>query len=301
MSMSMSMSTSAQDPRPVFEAMFVAVRTYLLAEGRAIEARAPVATNPKGEATRGFDAEAERIALAVARERLGAVCAFSEEAGELVCGRDARWTLVIDPCDGSNNFRRGIRAVGFAVAALPAGAPLDPDLVEYALCGDVFTGTVYSAARGQGATIDGQPCAASRLGALRHAMLGVNLGRERHGRTLPPLPVTSDEDDDEPVHYTSSQIHQLLNRAATIRRMGATVLDLCYVAQGAYDAYVDLRDRLTPENFLAPALVLREAGALLTGPDGGPLGPVIFTQPYSVIASGSSALLDEILDVLRGE
>ncbi|HEX6797690.1 MAG TPA: inositol monophosphatase family protein [Ktedonobacterales bacterium] len=293
------MSTSADDPRPAFEAMFTAVRAYLLAEGGAIEARAPVATNPKGEATRGFDAESERIALDVARERLGAYCAFSEEAGELVCGRDARWTLVIDPCDGSNNFRRGIRAVGFAVAALPAGAPLDPELVEYALCGDIFTGTVYSAARGQGATIDGLPCHGSRLGMLRHAMLGVNLGRERNGRALPQE--TGDDDDDEPVHYTSSQVHRLLDRAATIRRMGATVLDLCYVAQGAYDAYVDLRDRLTPENFLAPALVLREAGALLTGPDGGSLGPVVFTQPYSVIASGTQALLGEILGVLRGE
>ena len=292
------MSTSVEDPRPVFEAMFAAVRAYLLAEGHAVEARAPVATNPKGEATRGFDAEAERIALEVARERLGAYCALSEEAGEVVCGRDARWTLVIDPCDGSNNFRRGIRSVGFAVAALPAGAPLDPDLVEYALCGDIFTGTVYSAARGQGATIDGLQCSASRLGALRHAMLGVNLGRERKGRALAPV---VSEDDDEPVRYTSSQIHRLLDRAATIRRMGATVLDLCYVAQGAYDAYVDLRDRLTPENFLAPALVLREAGALLTGPDGGQLGEVVFTQPYSVIACGTHALLDEILGVLRGE
>ena len=295
----MSMSTPADDPRPAFEAMFAAVRAYLLAEGSSIEAHAPVATNPKGEATRGFDAEAERIALEVARERLGAYCAFSEEAGELVCGRDARWTLVIDPCDGSNNFRRGIRAVGFAVAALPIGAPLDPELVEYALCGDIFTGAVYSAARGQGATIDGVACHASRLGALRHAMLGVNLGRERNGHTL--APGAGDDDDDEPVRYTSGQVHRLLDRAATIRRMGATVLDLCYVAQGGYDAYVDLRDRLTSENFLAPALVLREAGALLTGPDGSPLGPVVFTQPYSVIASGTPALLDEILGVLRGE
>lgn len=295
------MFPSADDPRPAFAAMFAAVRAYLLSEGSTVEARAPVATNPKGEATRGFDAEAERIALEVARERLGAYCAFSEEAGELVCGRDARWTLVIDPCDGSNNFRRGIRAVGFAVAALPAGAPLDPELVEYALCGDIFTGTVYSAARGQGATIDGLACHASRLGALRHAMLGVNLGRERNGHALPPSASDGDDDDDEPVHYTSGQVHRLLDRAATIRRMGATVLDLCYVAQGAYDAYVDLRDRLTPENFLAPALVLREAGALLTGPDGGSLGPVVFTQPYSVIASGTPALLDEILGVLRGE
>jgi myo-inositol-1(or 4)-monophosphatase len=273
--------------------MFAAVRHYLLTEGRAPEALAPVAINPKGEATRGFDAEAERLALEVARQGLGSYCAFSEEAGELVCGREARWTLVIDPCDGSNNFRRGVRAVGFAVAALPVGAPLDPDLVEYAVCGDIFTGTLYSAARGRGATVDGQPCRASQFGQLRHAMLGVNLGRERAAHAHVAA--------GDLARYAPDQIHRLLSRAATIRRMGATVLDLCYVAQGAYDAYVDLRERLTPENFLAPALVLREAGALLTGPAGAAIGPVEFTRPYSVIASGTQQLLGEMLEVLNAE
>jgi len=291
------------DPRPVFTAMFEAVRRYLLTEGGAVEARAPVATNPKGEATRGFDAEAERIALAVARAQLGSFCAFSEEAGELVCGRDAHWTLVIDPCDGSNNFRRGIRAVGFAVAALPVGAPLDPGLVQYAICGDIFTGALYSAARGAGATLDGQPCHASATRRLRQTVLGINLGRERPPQAALPPDVHVDAREDEEraeaaVRYAADQVHRLLNRASTVRRMGATVLDLCYVAQGAYDAYVDLRERLTPENFLAPALVLHEAGALLTGPDGQPLGPAEFTRPYSVLAAATPELLGEILDVL---
>lgn len=294
------MPLAPDDPRPVFIAMFEAVRRYLLGEGLAAEARAPVATNPKGEATRGFDAEAERIALEVAREGLGDFCAFSEEAGELACGPGARWTLVIDPCDGSNNFRRGIRAVGFAVAALPAGSLLDPALVQYAVCGDIFTGAVYSAALGAGATLDGKPCHASTMPLLRHAMLGINLGRERPQRAVPKEEDTEDGagDDERAVRYTAAQVHRLLDRSATVRRMGATVLDLCYVAQGAYDAYVDLRERLTPENFLAPALVLREAGALLTGPNGRPLGPVEFTRPYSVLAAGNPELLEGILDVL---
>jgi myo-inositol-1(or 4)-monophosphatase len=138
--------------------MFQAVRAYLLGSGQTSTAFEPVATNPKGEATRGFDAEAERIALEVAKRELGSFHALSEEAGEIETGYEPLWTLVLDPCDGSNNFRRGIRSVGFAVGALPAGAPLDPDNVAYAVCGDIFTGTLYSAARGQGATVDGRSC-----------------------------------------------------------------------------------------------------------------------------------------------
>src|SRR5262249_46553718 len=149
----LSRSGRADDPRPVFVRMFEAVRHYLLDEGRVAQAHATVAMNPKGEPTRGFDAMAEHIALEVAERELGSFPALREEAGEIQIGDDPHWTLVIDPCDGSNNYRRGIRSVGFAVAALPLGAPLDPAYVEYAVCGDIFTGAVYSAARGRGATL----------------------------------------------------------------------------------------------------------------------------------------------------
>src|SRR5689334_12183048 len=68
----------AHDPRPIFAAMFTAVRAYLLGAGGESGAAARVATNPKGEATRAFDAMAERIALDVARDGLGGFRAFSE-------------------------------------------------------------------------------------------------------------------------------------------------------------------------------------------------------------------------------
>jgi myo-inositol-1(or 4)-monophosphatase len=271
--------------------MFDAVRAYLLGEGRNQTAHGTVSTNPKGELTRRFDAEAERIAIEVAREGIGAFAIHSEEAGYVRIGGDPLWTLVLDPCDGSNNFRRGVRSVGFAVAALPPGAPLDPDFVEYALCGDIFTGTVYSAAAGQGATVDGQPCQASRIGEPRHAMIGINLGQDG------PTGQRAAEER----HFLSARLWTLLQQASTVRRTGATVLDLCYVAEGAYDAYVDVRRRLTPENFMAPALVIREAGGILTGEHGGPLGAVEFTHPYSIIASGSMRLQRALLDALWEE
>lgn len=280
------------DPRPVFIAMFEAARAYLLSEGQTSAARDPVATNPKGEATRAFDAEAERIALDIARERLGSFRVFSEEAGELIFGTRPRYTLVLDPCDGSNNFKRGIRSVGFAVAALPPDAPLDPDRVEYAVCGDIFTGARYSAARGHGATLDERPIHTAVLANPRHAMLGVNIGHD--GPAAPGSPHASDA-------QLTHRIWELVERAATVRRTGATVLDLCYVAQGAYNAYIDLRGRLTPENFLAPALIIREAGGCFTNADGQPLGAVEFTHPYRVLAAGSGALLAAILDILHAE
>ena len=268
--------------------MFEEVRRYLLSGGMTGEARAQVAVNPKGEATRAFDAEAERIALEVARRELGAFHAFSEEAGEVTVGHQPRWTLVLDPCDGSNNFRRGIRSVGFAVAALPAGASLNTASVAYAVCGDIFTGTLYSAARGQGATVDDRPCRTSTVSELRYAMLGINVGRDRGKLREPRGKEITDS-------MAAQRAWRVVAQASTIRRTGASVLDLCYVAEGSYDGYVDLRDRLTPENFLAPALIVTEAGGEFTGQEGRPLGTVAFTHPYSVIAAANRELLDEIL------
>jgi len=281
------MMSEMDDPRPVFIAMFEAVRKYLLRGGQESVER--VATNPKGEATRGFDAEAERIALEVAEHELGAFHALSEEVGEITVGNRPRWTLVLDPCDGSNNFRRGIRSVGFAVAALPSGAPLDPMNITYAVCGDIFTGTLYSAGRGKGALVDGRPCRASSVRDLRQALLAVNVGRVRPS-VLPSPEATAE---------LQTRIGRVIWSASTIRRTGASVLDLCYVAQGAYDGYVDLRGRLTPENFLAPSLILAEAGGELVDPQGQPLGAVEFTRPYSVLATGNQSLLEEILAQLR--
>ncbi len=290
------MDAAADDLLPALVAMFQVVREYLLGPGRAVEARGQVSTNPKGEMTRAFDAEAERLALEVAAERLGAFRAFSEEQGELVVGTDPRWTLVIDPCDGSNNFRRGVRATAFAVAALPAGVPLDPERVEYAVCGDIFTGTLYAAARGRGVTMDGAPCHTSRVRDLHRAMVGINIGRvhEPQSTALASSP-RQDEDGEVPL---PEQLWRLLCAISTARRTGATVLDLCYVAQGAYEAYVDLRRRLTPENFMAPALIIREAGGLFTDAMGRPLGTVEFTAPYSIVAAGNAELHAAILTTL---
>src|SRR5258705_9780355 len=97
------LTPSGPDPRPAFVAMFEAVRAYLLTDGAAPEARAAVATNPKGEATRAFDARAEEIALAVARLRLRGCPGFRGGAGTLPHGAGPPWGPVLASPGGANN------------------------------------------------------------------------------------------------------------------------------------------------------------------------------------------------------
>jgi myo-inositol-1(or 4)-monophosphatase len=210
----------------------------------------------------------------------------------LVGNGTPEWTLVLDPCDGSNNFRRGVRAAGFAVAVLPANAPVAVDQVRYAGVGDIFTGTFYYAERGQGMARDSVPCHTSTVTELRRALIGINIGRTG---------ISGGIDDDADGPPLPDRIWNLLSQSSTARRMGASVLDLAYVADGAYEAYADLRTRLTPENFLAPALLITEAGGHFGDAQGQPIGEIEFTAPYSVIAAANTELLGHILTALSGK
>ncbi len=271
----------------VLRAMFDAVRASLARSGA--ETHGTVAHNPKGEVTSAFDAEAERVALEVALQALGPIRVFSEEMGATTLGTGTpHWSVVLDPCDGSVNFKRGVRAVGCAIAILPGDGPLALSRVLYGAAGDVHTGTFYYAARGAGTTRDGQPVRVSTARAVDRALLSVNLGRTGV--------IPSDDADGPPL---SPAILRLTATAATVRRMGASVLDIAYVADGAYDGYIDHRDRLTPENFVSTALLVTEAGGIFSDIDGEPLDELEFTRPYNVIAAGTPELHRGILDALR--
>jgi myo-inositol-1(or 4)-monophosphatase len=69
-------------------------------------------------------------------------------------------------------------------------------------------------------------------------------------------------------------------RAVSVRRMGSAALDLAYVAAGRFDAYWHIR--LSPWDMAAGALLVREAGGLVSRAEG---SGEIFEEPFSILAS----------------
>ena len=57
-----------------------------------------------------------------------------------------------------------------------------------------------------------------------------------------------------------------INNTAGIRRAGSAALDLCYVAAGRLDAFWETG--LSSWDIAAGALIIREAGGIITGLDG---------------------------------
>ena len=154
------------------------------------------------------------------------------------------YRIVIDPIDGSTNVARGIMTAGVSLAVLPIDAPILPEHVQWALVGELFSGTVYQAQRGRGAFCNGQSCKVSQARNLRQCLVGLNLD----GRSIDALRALLTE---EPL-------------PEKVRRTGSSAMDTVYVASGTYDAYIDVGNILTGESFLASLSIVLEAGGIVS-------------------------------------
>ena len=95
---------------------------------------------------------------------------------------------------------------------------------------------------------------------------------------------------------------QVLARARGVRAFGSATTVLARVADGSLEAHLDLRDRLTPENFLAPALIISEAGGLMTNSNGAALPQIqSLTECYSIVAAATPELHAMLLQYLAVE
>ncbi|MCE9622205.1 MAG: inositol monophosphatase [Actinomycetia bacterium] len=133
--------------------------------------------------------------------------------------------VVIDPIDGSTNASRGVRYFATAMCVVDADGP------SAALVANQATGERYWALRGGGAWCDGVRLRPTGCTELSDAIIGLN--------GLPP----------SPLGYRQCRV------------LGAVALDLCLVAAGVLDGYVDcVEEAHGVWDYLASVLICREAG-----------------------------------------
>jgi myo-inositol-1(or 4)-monophosphatase len=263
-------------------AMFETARDYLLTEG--MSRLRFVQHNLKGDVTKEFDFQAEaRIIDYCARELAEPVRILTEERGEVrTRPGPAAWTLIVDPVDGSENFARGNAYSSVSLALLPGEVVPHPEAVTHALVGRIFDGTRFEATRGGGACRNGEAMRPAEVSRLADAVIGIDF------YFADPAAV--------------GRLDGLLRSAKDARRFGTAAGELAMVGCGGLDGYVDVRDSLTPENYMAAVLVVREAGGIVTDRFGQPLLPVTsMVQGQSIVAACTPALHGEILEILKGD
>lgn len=229
----------------------------LLEEGAAGGGSDVVGQGADGTPTSRLDRRAEDAALDVV-ERHGDLRVVSEEAGEVTFG-EPDLTVVLDPVDGTYNAGSGIPSYAVSIA-LADGEGIGA--VEYGYVRDLVTGTTFVARAGEGAERDGRPLAVSDAAAPADMALGGVYNIEGFDPT----------------------------RFRRVRLLGCASLELCYTAAGALDGFVDLRSRLRVVDFAAGALIVDEAGGVVTDRDGDPLtGAVTADHRSSIVAGGPDA------------
>ena len=156
---------------------------------------------------------------------------------------DYEW--IIDPLDGTTNFLQGLPIWAVSIACrrgdeILAGVVLDPQ-----------GGNCFTAVRGGGAFWNGRRMRVSDRPALSGAFLAT--GYPFRAKAALDLYL--------------GLFRGVFTEARAIRRCGSAALDLAYVAAGVYDGFFEFR--LAPWDIAAGALLIEQAGGVLSDLDGG--------------------------------
>lgn len=188
----------------------------------------------------------------------GGVGVLSEESGLHAVDRDI--VVVVDPLDGSTNAARGIPWFATSLCAV------DRDGARAALVVDLPHGRTFTAVRGGGASVDGVPLTPSGCTVPGESVVGIS-----------GFPA-------EPLGWRQ------------FRSLGAAALDLCAVAEGTLDGFVDCSPSAHGAwDYLGGALVCAEAGASVADAFDRDLLTIEHEARRTPVAAATPELLDALV------
>ncbi|KTD78425.1 inositol monophosphatase family protein [Legionella waltersii] len=182
---------------------------------------------------------------------------LAEESGTQNDESDSVW--IIDPLDGTSNYIHGFPFFSVSIALKVKNR------LEHGVIYDPIRHECFAASRGRGARLNDRRIRVSKQTQLSDSLLATGF------------------------HFKSVQLAQrylptfeaLFGKCAGVRRTGSAALDLAYVASGRIDGFWELG--LRPWDIAAGALIIREAGGLISDAQGGEeflsLGDVVAGTP----------------------
>jgi myo-inositol-1(or 4)-monophosphatase len=213
-----------------------------------------------------FDRRSEKVLTDIIRNSFPDHGIVSEE-GTRIEGKSP-YTWLIDPLDGTNNFLRGIPHFSVSLA-------LTRDGESFVGCTyDPVRNELFTAIRGEGATLNGRSIRVSAQASLEGCVVGVGFS------SRPELAM-----------FTQSRLAQVIPHVRAIRTYGSACLDLAYVASGRIDVAWYLS--LWPWDIAAGKLLIAEAG----GASSNLLGGKIVNSQDGIVAT-NGAIHAETLSIV---
>jgi fructose-1,6-bisphosphatase/inositol monophosphatase family enzyme len=208
------------------------------------------------------DVVADAAALAVLTK--APVGILSEESGITDFERDV--IVVLDPVDGSTNASHGLPWFATSICAVGDDGPRAAVVINH------VTKQRFAALRGGGATLNGNPIRPTAATELAHSIVALS-GMPSQGNL----------------------------GWRQFRALGASALDMCAVAAGMLDAFLDCTPQPAhgPWDYLGGLLICQEAGAVVTDRYGDDLLVLEHTARRSPVAAATPALLEDCIKKLN--
>jgi len=199
---------------------------------------------------------------------------ISEEGNVLIGGGGP--TVIADPVDGTTNLARGLR---HAVTCLSVSENGLHSGTLAALVSDIYTGDIYAAEPGKGATLNRCPIRVATPRQAKSALVSIDISK------TPKL----------------DRVTPLLNTCRYIRMFGSSASELTLIASGGFDAHVDVRGTVRATDVAAALTILKEAGGVYAV-NGAISGDFTLTKEMTMelVAASSRPLLDELLALTKG-
>lgn len=261
-----------------------------------------------GDVTFAIDERAESRMEEFLAERAPDVAFYSEDRGMVTPGGEPRWVLVVDPIDGTRPAMAGLESACVSVAAAPLEhVPTMAD-VEVGCVVEIKSGARFLAVKGEG--VDPLPTLSTQTSTER--MLWTYGFR---GRPAVPTTIVLEELID------GSSV------AGGTFDLGSATFDMTRLVTGQLDAYVEPGPRMidevdwvraefervgrgailnnSPYDLAAAALILVEAGAVITDATGASLAdrPLLGSGhefQMSCVCAANAGLHRVIIDSLDG-
>jgi len=226
-----------------------------------------------GTPTKKIDAAAEDAILTVLKDDGRSMRLLSEEAGDIIIGirgegdgNEPKFSIILDPLDGTYNAAFGIPFYSVSIAIAK------PNLsgTSFGYVRNLANGDTYHAGSGKGAYLNGKSISPSDNSDIHDFCISA-YGYRPH------------------VERTSI----LCKGVRRIRILGSVALELCYVASGRMDAFVDVRRALRLTDVAAGNFILEKAGGMVSNELGDPLElPNGLMNRVDMVASNGCAHMD---------
>ncbi|MCE5299692.1 MAG: hypothetical protein LLG37_02305 [Spirochaetia bacterium] len=239
-----------------------------------------IGVNGKGDITKYFDKFTENLIIGMLRKSGIRAAVISEElSAPLIINPHKKtplYYIIIDPVDGSDNYLSGVPWVCLGIAVFDE--KMEP---AYSLAGNYYTGEWFYADREKllynGKIFNAEKAAKEPADMILFACTDTVL---KTGGTFR---------------------EEIFHDFGIVRSLGATVGELMLVVRGGAKCFIDVRGKLTPENFAPFFLIARHAKAVLTDEHGNEFGlrNLDLTEEYNVIMSNNERVHSEAVGKIK--